>query len=106
MKPASTLPVVLAILISGSCSAGAQSAATAMQRQQPKPGSSRAYTLRVDADEVVLNCTVLDNKGNLVNDLTKNNFRVFEDKILQTVISLQHQDTPVSIGMLVDDSAQ
>jgi Ca-activated chloride channel homolog len=104
MKPASTLPVVLAILISGSCSAGAQSAATAMQRQQPKPGSSRAYTLRVDADEVVLNCTVLDNKGNLVNDLTKNNFRVFEDKILQTVISLQHQDTPVSIGMLVDDS--
>jgi VWFA-related protein len=29
---------------------------------------------------------------------------VFEDKTLQTVISLQHQDTPVSIGLLVDNS--
>jgi VWFA-related protein len=97
-------PMVFAILISGSLSAGAPHAATAMQNQHAKPGSSNAYTLRVDTDEVVLNCTVLDNKRELVNDLTKNNFRVFEDKTLQRVISLQHQDTPVSIGLLVDDS--
>jgi VWFA-related protein len=51
-----------------------------------------------------LNCTVLDNKRELVNDLTKSNFKVFEDKALQTVLSLQHQDTPVSIGLLVDNS--
>jgi VWFA-related protein len=75
-----------------------------MQSRQPKPGSSGAYTLHVDADEVVLNCTVLDNKGELVNDLIKGNFKVFEDKTLQRVISLQHQDTPVSIGLLVDNS--
>jgi Ca-activated chloride channel family protein len=104
MKKASTLPVVFAILISGALSAGAQNAATVMQSQQPKAGPSGAYTLRVDADEVVLNCTVLDNKGELVNDLTKSNFKVFEDKTLQTVISVQHQDTPVSIGLLVDNS--
>jgi Ca-activated chloride channel family protein len=104
MKKASTLPVVFAILISGALSAGAQSAATVMQSQQPKAGSSGAYTLHVDAEEVVLNCTVLNNKGELVNDLTKSNFKVFEDKTLQTVISLQHQDTPVSIGLLVDNS--
>jgi VWFA-related protein len=104
MKLTSTLPVVFAILISGSLSAGAQSAGTAMQSQQPKPGSSGGYTLHVDAEEVVLNCTVLDDKGELVNDLTKSNFKVFEDKTLQTVLSLQHQDTPVSIGLLVDDS--
>jgi VWFA-related protein len=52
----------------------------------------------------VLNCTVLDSRGELVNDLTKSNFKVFEDKALQKVLSLQHQDTPVSIGLLVDDS--
>jgi VWFA-related protein len=103
MKQASTLPVVLAILLSGSVSAGAHNAPTAIQSQQAKKGPS-AYTLHVDADEVVLNCTVLDNKGKLVNDLTKNNFRVFEDKTLQPIISLQHQDAPVSIGLLVDDS--
>ena len=104
MKQASTLTAVFAILISGSLSAGAQSTATTTQVQQPKAGSSAAFTLHVDAEEVVLNCTVLDNKGELVNDLTKSNFKVFEDKALQTVLSLQHQDTPVSIGLLVDNS--
>jgi Ca-activated chloride channel homolog len=104
MKRASALPAVFATLISCALSAVAQSSVTAMQSQQPKPGSSSAYTLHVDAEEVVLNCTVLDNKGELVNDLTRSNFKVFEDKTLQTVISLQHQDTPVSIGLVVDNS--
>jgi Ca-activated chloride channel family protein len=104
MKKAPTLPAVFAILISGALSADAQSTATVMPSRQPKPGSSGAYTLHVDAEEVVLNCTVLDNRGELVNDLTENNFKVFEDKTQQTVISVQHQDTPVSIGLLVDNS--
>jgi Ca-activated chloride channel homolog len=104
MKRASAVPAVFATLISSALSAVAQSSTTAMQSQQPKPGPSSAYTLHVDAEEVVLNCTVLDNKGELVNDLTRSNFKVFEDKTLQTVISLQHQDTPVSIGLVVDNS--
>jgi VWFA-related protein len=101
MKPSFTLPAIFATLIFGSLSASVQ---TAPQSQQPKRSPSGAYTLHVDAEEVVLNCTVLDNKGELINDLTKSNFKVFEDKVPQTVISLQHQDTPVSIGLLVDDS--
>ena len=79
---------VLAILIASALSAAVQS----------------PYTLRVDIQEVVLNCTVLDNKGVLVNNLVKSNFQVLEDKTLQTIISLQHQDTPVSIGLFVDNS--
>jgi hypothetical protein len=35
--------------------------------EQPKPGSPSQFTLRMDAKEVVLNCTVLNNKGELVN---------------------------------------
>jgi Ca-activated chloride channel homolog len=104
MKQPSVLTAVFFILISGPVSAGAQSTSGTTQVQQPKPGSSGAYTLHVDAEEVVLNCTVLDSKGELVNDLTKSDFKVFEDKALQKVISLQHQDTPVSIGLLVDNS--
>jgi Ca-activated chloride channel homolog len=122
MKRASTLSAAFAILIFyfyavGARARGAASqplapqfkpwvtfAATPTQRQQPAPNSSGGYTLHVDAEEVVLNCTVLDNKGELVNDLSKTNFKVFEDKTLQRVISLQHQDTPVSIGLLVDNS--
>jgi VWFA-related protein len=104
MKRVAALPAVFATLISCALFAVAQNSVKAMQSQQPKPGSSGAYTLHVDAEEVVLNCTVLDNKGELVNDLTRSNFKVFEDKTLQTIISLQHQDTPVSIGLVVDNS--
>jgi Ca-activated chloride channel homolog len=101
MKQVFTLTVVLGILMSGMDSADGQSTIPATQSQQRKSGS---YTLYVDAEEVVLNCTVLDGKRRLVNDLTKSNFRVFEDKALQSIISVQHQDTPVSIGLIVDNS--
>jgi VWFA-related protein len=77
------------------------------QSQQSQSGErkpSGSYTLHLETEEVVLNCTVLDGKGQLVNDLTVSNFRVFEDNVPQTIISLQHQDTPVSIGLLVDGS--
>jgi hypothetical protein len=94
MNMACTLPVVLAILTTASLSARAQSSDTAVQRQQPNAGSLGAFTLRLDAEEVVLSCTVLDSKGGLINDLSKTNFKVFEDKAPQSVISLQHQDTP------------
>jgi Ca-activated chloride channel family protein len=61
------------------------------------------YILRKDVEEVVLNATVLD--GNrLVQDLTKDNFTVFEDGVKQTIISFQHTDLPVSIALVVDNS--
>jgi len=71
---------------------------------QSHANSASPYTLRVNANEVVLNCTVLDNKGELVNDLNRNDFKISEDKVPQKIISLQHQDVPVSIGLLVDNS--
>lgn len=92
------------ILLLGSVFVRAQMSTTSTQTQQLRPTSSGAYTLHVDEEEVVLNCTVLDHKGQLVNNLTKSNFKIMEDKVFQTVISLQHQDTPVSIGLLVDNS--
>lgn len=101
---ASLLSALFTILIAGSMSTKAQNVTTALQSQQSKSSGSGPYTLHIDAEEVVLNCTVLDGKGELVNDLTKSNFKVFEDKALQSIVSLQHQDTPVSIGLLVDDS--
>ena len=72
--------------------------------QTPKQSSNGSYTLNVYAQEVLLNCTVLDNKGQLVDGLGKSDFKVFEDKVPQTIVSLQHRDTPVSIGLLVDSS--
>jgi Ca-activated chloride channel family protein len=64
----------------------------------------RGYTLRRDVEEVVLNATVLDNNNRLVNSLKKDDFKVFEDGAAQTIASFQHEDIPVSMGLLVDNS--
>jgi Ca-activated chloride channel family protein len=64
---------------------------------------SGGYVLHRDVEEVVLNATVLD--GNrLVQDLTRDNFAIFEDGVKQTIISFQHTDLPVSIALVVDNS--
>ncbi len=66
-----------------------------------KEGSG--YLLRADVEEVVLNCSVLD--GNrLVQDLKKENFKVSEDGVPQSIISFQHTDLPVSIALVIDNS--
>ena len=78
--------------------------ASSQQSQTPKQSSNGGYTLNVYAQEVLLNCTVLDNKGQLVDGLDKKDFKVFEEKVPQTIVSLRHRDTPVSIGLLVDSS--
>ena len=61
------------------------------------------FVLHTDVEEVSLNCSVLE--GNrLVPDLKKENFQVFEDGVKQKLISFQHTDLPVSIGLVVDNS--
>lgn len=68
-----------------------------------KSGSGR-FTVRRNVDEVVLNATVVDDNHRLVNDLTKEDFKIAEDGVPQTIASFQHQDIPVSMGILVDNS--
>lgn len=62
------------------------------------------YMIRMNVDEVVLNCTVVDKKGRLVTGLTREDFRVWEDNQPQTIASFSHEDLPVSMGILVDNS--
>jgi Ca-activated chloride channel homolog len=61
------------------------------------------YVLRTNVEEVVLNATVLEGTK-LVQNLTKDDFQVFEDSVKQNIISFQHTDLPVSIALVVDNS--
>lgn len=62
------------------------------------------YVLHANVDEVLLNCAVLDSRGQPVLSLGPQNFRVWEDGVPQTVNAAQHLDLPVSMGILIDDS--
>lgn len=69
-----------------------------------KKGQNGVYTLHEDVDEVLLNCTVIDENGKPVMDLNQSDFHIWEDGTPQTPNSFQHQDLPVSMGLLVDNS--
>jgi VWFA-related protein len=69
----------------------------------PLRKQGEGFVLHTEVEEVVLNCTVLE--GNkLVPDLKKENFEISEDGVRQTIISFQHTDLPVSIGLVIDNS--
>ena len=75
--------------------------------QEPSSTQSRpadAYTIRVDVDMVILHATAQDHKHALVSGLDKDNFRVYEDGVLQTIKNFSHEDIPVTVGMVIDNS--
>jgi len=62
------------------------------------------YTLRENAYEIRLNATVVDGNGRLVDSLTQDAFKVYEDNVVQPIVSFRHEDLPVSLGILIDSS--
>jgi VWFA-related protein len=62
------------------------------------------YTMHKDVDEVLLICAVVDEDGRPTPNLSLGDFRVWEDGVPQTTSSFLHQDQPVSMGILVDNS--
>jgi VWFA-related protein len=67
-------------------------------------GKNGIYTMHADVDEVLLNCAVVDEKGRSVTDLGPRDFQIWEDGAPQTARSFLHQDLPISLGILVDNS--
>src|SRR5438046_5758622 len=77
----------------------------AQERRQPqKNQGDKGYTLSVETLEVQLPISVLDREGRPVNGLTKENFQIFEDKVQQTIKTFKHEDIPLSLGLIIDNS--
>ncbi len=62
------------------------------------------FTISVDVDLVVFNVTVLDNDGRPVPGLTGQNFRIYEDGRPEQIKIFQPEDTPASVGLVIDNS--
>lgn len=61
-------------------------------------------TLRVGVDLVLLDVTVQDRAGQPVRDLQKEHFKVYEDKIEQSISFVGREEAPVSWGLILDSS--
>ncbi|MGO8789889.1 MAG: VWA domain-containing protein [Terriglobia bacterium] len=77
----------------------------------PPEGSSAGqphadeYRISVDVGLVVLPVIVTDRKGRAVSGLNENSFHVFEDGRPQRIALFEPEDVPVTVGLVVDDSA-
>ncbi len=72
--------------------------------QQQPPAKQKGFTIGVNVDLVVIHTSVYDKNGIFVAGLKKDNFKVFEDGIAQTVSSFSQEDVPISLGLILDTS--
>ncbi|HEY3458291.1 MAG TPA: VWA domain-containing protein [Bryobacteraceae bacterium] len=78
----------------------AQLTATGAVAQNPR----QPYTISDNVDLVLLDVSVKDPHGGFVTGLQKSNFRVFEDGHPREITHFASVDTPVTVGLVVDDS--
>src|SRR5262245_21937090 len=71
---------------------------------QKKQEKDKDYTLRVEALEVQLPISILDKAGRPVDGLKQEHFQIFEDKVLQTIKTFRHEDIPLSLALVIDNS--
>ena len=74
------------------------------QAARPGNGQGPDYRLSVDVNLVVLHATVRDRQGGFAADLSEQDFAVYEDGVPQHIRLFQHDDIPVTVGLVVDHS--
>jgi len=67
-------------------------------------GASGQTKISVTSELVLLPVNVTDASGAFVSGLRKQDFLVYEDRNLQEVAFFSEEDTPVSVGLIVDHS--
>lgn len=77
---------------------------TTVQAKAPNPAKQDVYTISDHVNLVLLDVSVKDPYGGYVRDLTQRDFQVSEDGRLQRITHFERMDTPVTIGLVVDDS--
>lgn len=67
-------------------------------------GDQEDFRIAVEVDLVVLQATVRDRAGHTVTGLGEHNFEVYDDGAARPIRFFRHEDTPVTIGLVVDHS--
>jgi VWFA-related protein len=90
------------------------SASVLAQSQPPTPASPQKQdeqeidpddVISVNTTEVLLPVTVRDRTGLLVTNLTRGDFRIFEDGVQQRLSDLSLRQVPVDVALIVDASS-
>ena len=73
----------------------------------PPPGQSAApgHVIKANVDLVVLHVSVADAHGQPVPNLNQDNFHVYENNVEQKISLFSSADIPVTMGLVIDNSA-
>src|SRR5258705_1366697 len=78
--------------------------APAQLKPSSMPPETEAFRISVDVSLVVLQATVRNREGHVVSGLSRQDFEVFEDGRPQPIRLFRHEDTPVTVGLVIDHS--
>src|SRR5512133_1286602 len=67
-------------------------------------GAQQARTFRSGVDVTGITVAVRDADGHLVQDLTRDDFDIYEDGEKQPLTQFTHERVPISLGVLLDIS--
>lgn len=95
----------LAFLLVHAClGRGAQSALSSLpDKTVPKPPP--AATFKVDVNLVLVEVGVHDEHGHAVGDLKQEDFHVFEDGKEQRISAFSHEELPLAVALVIDNSS-
>lgn len=62
------------------------------------------FKLNVNVDLVEIHVSILDDRDHPVGGLQKEHFKILENRVEQPISVFKHEDIPVSLGLVIDNS--
>ena len=73
-------------------------------KQPPAATADEPTTFTAETRWVILPVSVSDKNGKLITDLQEKSFKVFENGVEQPIKLFRHEDVPISLGIIIDNS--
>src|SRR5207245_10532956 len=73
-------------------------------KQEKKPEQPGEFAISIEVPLVTVDVVVTDNSGNFITGLKKDNFRILEDGVPQTITNFSPTDAPITMVMLMEFS--
>jgi Ca-activated chloride channel homolog len=90
------VPLFFLMILPGAAPSSEAQTSNALQRDQD--------AIKLNVDLVVLHATVQSGRHTFVSGLRKEDFQVYEDGVPQQIESFSHEDIPVTVGLVIDNS--
>jgi len=69
-----------------------------------KPADDEPFALKLDVRRVLIPVSVTSKDGKTLDNLPQTSFQIYEDNVLQEINIFAHDDVPLSLGLVIDNS--